>query len=267
MENLLKKFDGLEISPSTVHSHMVKNLNLSVKKATFEPEARNSDDNLQARFDWFMQWKDTNLDFINNCVFIDEAGFHTNMKRTRAWSRKGEKAIVKTPVTRAPSHTIIGAISTLGVVQVSLRKPLPAPPKKKAPKTRKLNKGTKRNADDLAEEEEEEEEPATNVEKKQPKGTTAVHFVNFINSVLDEMDENEEMKEFYLVMDNASIHKSQPMKREIERRDYKIMYLLAYSPELNPIEQFWSVVKSKLKRTKLLDKETLSTRIAVTTSL
>jgi hypothetical protein len=37
MENLLKNFDGLEISPSTVHNHMVKNLNLSVKKATFEP--------------------------------------------------------------------------------------------------------------------------------------------------------------------------------------------------------------------------------------
>lgn len=52
------------------------------------------------------------------------------------------------------------------------------------------------------------------------------------------------------------------MKREIERRGYKIMYLPAYSPELNPIEQFWSIVKSKLKRTKLLDKETLSTRIA-----
>jgi transposase len=40
------------------------------------------------------------------------------------------------------------------------------------------------------------------------------------------------------------------------------MCLPAYSPELNPIEQLWSIVKSKLKRTKLLDKETLSTRIA-----
>jgi hypothetical protein len=40
------------------------------------------------------------------------------------------------------------------------------------------------------------------------------------------------------------------------------MYLPVHSPELNPIEQSWSVVKSKLKLTKLLDKETLSTRIA-----
>ncbi|ORX59497.1 hypothetical protein DM01DRAFT_1399007, partial [Hesseltinella vesiculosa] len=30
------------------------------------------------------------------------------------------------------------------------------------------------------------------------------------------------------------------------------------SPELNPIEQFWSVVKSKVKRHKLLETETLT---------
>jgi hypothetical protein len=212
--------------------------NLSVKKAAFEPEARNSDDNLKTRYEWFMQWKDTNLDFVSNCVFIDEPGFYINMKRSWAWSRKGKKAIIKAPVTEAPSHTIIGSIYTLGVTQVSLRKPLHPPPKKKALKKRKLNQVTKRNADDLVEEEKEQEEPTANVENNQPKGATKVHFVNFMNSVLDEMDKNEEMKGFYLVTDNASIHKSEPMTREIERRGYKTMYLPAYSPELNPIEQF-----------------------------
>ncbi|KAI9303216.1 hypothetical protein BJ944DRAFT_151983, partial [Cunninghamella echinulata] len=33
---------------------------------------------------------------------------------------------------------------------------------------------------------------------------------------------------------------------------------------LNPIEQFWSIVKTKLKRIKLLDEEELDERIAVT---
>lgn len=63
-------------------------------------------------------------------------------------------------------------------------------------------------------------------------------------------------------MDNASIHRSQPMIRKIEKRGYKIMYPPPYSSELNPIEQFWYLVKSKLKRQKLLDNKTLSTRIA-----
>ncbi|KAG2208080.1 hypothetical protein INT47_010442 [Mucor saturninus] len=42
----------------------------------------------------------------------------------------------------------------------------------------------------------------------------------------------------------------------IESRGYGCVYLPPYSPDLNPIEQFWSVVKSKLKREKLLEAET-----------
>ena len=35
------------------------------------------------------------------------------------------------------------------------------------------------------------------------------------------------------------------------------MYLPPYSPELNPIEQFWSLVKGKMKRGQLLTEENL----------
>ena len=37
---------------------------------------------------------------------------------------------------------------------------------------------------------------------------------------------------------------------------------LPYSSELNPIEQFWSVIKSRSKRERLLQKKTLSSRIS-----
>ena len=40
------------------------------------------------------------------------------------------------------------------------------------------------------------------------------------------------------------------------------MYLPPYFPELNPIEQFWLVVKSKVKQNKFLEKESLMTRIS-----
>ncbi|CEG71935.1 hypothetical protein RMATCC62417_07578 [Rhizopus microsporus] len=48
----------------------------------------------------------------------------------------------------------------------------------------------------------------------------------------------------------------------VESRGYRCVYLPSYSPELNPIEQFWSVVKSKVKQSKLLETETLMTRIS-----
>ena len=78
---------------------------------------------------------------------------------------------------------------------------------------------------------------------------------------LDVMDKHELFKERYLVMDNAPIHKHTDIKSYIESRGYGCVYLPPYSPELNPIEQFWSVCKSKLKREALLEEETLTSRI------
>jgi transposase len=83
-----------------------------------------------------------------------------------------------------------------------------------------------------------------------------------MNVLLDIMDLNEDLKGNYLVMDNCTIHKSNPMMRKIESRGYKLMYLPPYSPELNPIEQFWAILKGKLKRHKLLTEEKMSDRIA-----
>jgi transposase len=39
------------------------------------------------------------------------------------------------------------------------------------------------------------------------------------------------------------------------------MYLPPYSPELNPIEQFWNAVKGRLKRDRLMTEENISSRI------
>jgi transposase len=62
-------------------------------------------------------------------------------------------------------------------------------------------------------------------------------------------------------MDNIPIHIHEDIARYVINRGYRCVYLPLYSPELNPIEQFWSVVKSKLKREKLLQKKTLTSKI------
>lgn len=49
-------------------------------------------------------------------------------------------------------------------------------------------------------------------------------------------------------MDSAPIHTSKIIDEMIKERDYKCIYLPHYSPELNLIEQFWSVVKGSVER-------------------
>jgi transposase len=47
----------------------------------------------------------------------------------------------------------------------------------------------------------------------------------------------------FVVMDNASFHKSQKTKELIESVGCKVMFLPPYSPDLNPIEKFWANMK------------------------
>ncbi|KAG1137738.1 hypothetical protein G6F37_011318 [Rhizopus arrhizus] len=168
------------------------------KEATLHPEERNSDDKLQQRFEWINRWAATDMDYMSNCVFVDESGFNINMRSPSAWS-------------------IVGAISALGVLDIELRVA-------EKPKQRKVEGGRKRKQTS---------------DTKRAKGTTTGYYLNFIRKTLDEMDKNPLMKE----VTGAPIFPP-------------------YSPELNPIEQFWSVVKNKVKRGVFSDNEDLKTRIA-----
>ncbi|KAL1926409.1 hypothetical protein VTP01DRAFT_5738 [Rhizomucor pusillus] len=93
-------------------------------------------------------------------------------------------------------------------------------------------------------------------------GNVTGHYLSFLKATMDEMDKYPCIEDNYLVMDNAPIHKSEDIGEYIESRGYRYAYLPSYSPDLNPIEQFWSVVKSKVKRDRFLETETLMTRIS-----
>lgn len=47
----------------------------------------------------------------------------------------------------------------------------------------------------------------------------------------------------YVIMDNASFHKSQKTIELIESVECKVIFLPPYSPNLNPIEKFWANMK------------------------
>ncbi|KAG1164952.1 hypothetical protein G6F36_013604 [Rhizopus arrhizus] len=204
---------------------MTTECNLSIKQAQFQPVERNSEEKIQQRYDWVQKWQQTDLDFTTNCVSLDEAAFHINLKRGMAWSKKGTSAIVTVPTTKANATSILGAISATGIINVSLRVP-------KCIKKRKLGR----------------EIDGYSIE------TVTGHYLSFLKATLDEMDKYPKMKGYHLVMNNAPIHSSIDIGKYIHSRGYRCVYLLPYSRELNPIEQFWSVVKSKVKRNKFLER-------------
>jgi transposase len=54
-----------------------------------------------------------------------------------------------------------------------------------------------------------------------------------------------------VIMDNASIHKRKEIREAIEKACCHLVYQPTYSPDLNPIEHFWSWLKRKIRALKL----------------
>jgi transposase len=50
-----------------------------------------------------------------------------------------------------------------------------------------------------------------------------------------------------VIMDNASFHKGGRIIELIEQAHCEVMYLPAYSPDLNPIEHQWTAIKNTMR--------------------
>ena len=64
-----------------------------------------------------------------------------------------------------------------------------------------------------------------------------------------------------VVMDNLAPHKSQPTLALIQQAGAEVLFLPAYSPDLNPIEPMWSKVKNTLRSLEARTREALQEAI------
>lgn len=214
---------------------------MTIKRLRRQFKARNDPKRIDARYEWVMKYDNSDMDFLQNCIFIDESGFDINMRPSYGRSVSGTSAIASTPSTKAESHSILGVIATVGVVNIDVRVP-------QMNKRIKVAGGPKRKT--------------ATTKKSRKKGTTTGHYLNFLSGTLDHLDKYPELKGFYLVMDNAPIHNHEEIETLVTNRGYRCVCIPPYSPELNSIEQFWSLVKNRVnKRSKFKDKEDLFTRI------
>ncbi|CEG74426.1 hypothetical protein RMATCC62417_09650 [Rhizopus microsporus] len=167
-ERLLKRFNDLKVSRSTVYNFMRSECNLSLKKADFHSIERNSPTKIEERHDWVCKWENTDMNFLTNCMFLDESAFDINMKCSRAWSKNGARAIVTGSTTRVNITSILGAISAAGLITAGVKKPRPA-------KKRKAYGYTS-------------------------SGTVTGHYLSFLKITLDEMDKHPHMEGHYVVI-------------------------------------------------------------------
>lgn len=75
-------------------------------------------------------------------------------------------------------------------------------------------------------------------------GTTKNAFLHFVQTALVASLHQGDV----VVMDNLRAHYTDGVKEAIGNVGASILYLPPYSPELNPIEQTWSKLKTSLRR-------------------
>jgi transposase len=110
---LREKFVGLNVSPKTVCLHMKRKCQVTYKRIIPQYFGRNSPNTVEKRFTIVSSWMQSGIDFMNDCVFIDESGFNRNMHRAYGWSEKNVPCKMSLQ-TKGPNVTIIGAISSRG---------------------------------------------------------------------------------------------------------------------------------------------------------
>ena len=88
--------------------------------------------------------------------------------------------------------------------------------------------------------------------------STSETFIGFLRMILAGTG-----SKIYIVTDNSSIHKSHKVQDFIASQDgmVKLFYLPAYSPQLTPIEQAWSLVKQAVGKKLIQTKEELKANL------
>lgn len=247
-QKLCEKFTGLEISIPGLYKHIADKCCITLKQATKYTMERDALRTVELRFSIVSQWKAAGVNFSENCVFVDEAGFNSQLMRSRAWSKKGEPALVKVHTQKGVNISIVGCISSFGTVCFSKVEPLKQSDAAQIEKEFPAQSSSKKRKA--------ESKPA-----QLKKGTTAYHIVKFMESVMDILDKHDK-KGMFIVMDNCRIHHSRFVVEAINNRGYKPLFMPPYSPFLNPIEECWSKIKKHIRRNPLDKSDTLTPRIA-----
>lgn len=174
-EKLCKEFEGLKISVSGIHKHLVNKVHINLKRIENITAARNCYRVITLKKSIIEQYmNDIGLSFAKNCVFIGEAGLNLHTHRCYGCSYKGNPAKSAVPTGKVITITISGAISQAGIINVGVKKLESVSSKKRKAYGKEVKVNGK-------------------------FGTRNKHFLAYLTNVMEVLDKND-MNGQYIVM-------------------------------------------------------------------
>lgn len=191
------------ISTSGLSKHIISKLNITLKIVRPVPVQRNSHDVKQQRKEYVQSICSIGDDeLLKHFVFFDESGFDTQRLKSFGRAQRGQSP---NPVhcPKKQRYNLIGAVSGQGTVLLEshLRRP--------RDRTSTIN------------------------------GTKILEFMVRLTDLLRVYCDSHDVdyERIHIVLDNAGIHRTEPVLDFLDNSGFTILFLPPYSPFLNAIEE------------------------------
>ncbi|KAG1451954.1 hypothetical protein G6F56_007947 [Rhizopus delemar] len=198
---LCAAFDDLTINESSVYRHITDKLQFTLTRTQPRIAERNSEDTIEKRQQFVECLMENSVDFKRQCVFVDESGFKKNMVRPVGWPKKGTPVKVEVQL-EGTNLSILGCMSVYGLITVSQQVP-----KSKGYKKQKI----------------------VGIKRALPHGIKSSRFLLFVEEMISTLNKLG-LHNMHIVMDNATIHKTEEVVTAIRDNGHTALFLLPYSP-------------------------------------
>ncbi|KAI9279566.1 hypothetical protein BY458DRAFT_405443, partial [Sporodiniella umbellata] len=118
---LSEEFQGISVTARSLRSYMRNRLHLRYKRTQSQLYNNlNDKDTIRLRHEFVSAWVKEKIDFFSEVAFISETKFSRSVKRIKAWPGLDRPCRTTTNAS-GPNATIIAAISSNGVINISMR--------------------------------------------------------------------------------------------------------------------------------------------------
>ncbi|KAI9006609.1 hypothetical protein CLU79DRAFT_690787, partial [Phycomyces nitens] len=112
LRNSKKTKTGMSLKTKPTKRHKIHLVNL------YDDNPQNDSTKISKSIAWVEERNKTDMDYLENWIFVDESGLDINTRHSGGWSTKDTPVIVTKSGNRAESHTILGAASAKYVVSM-----------------------------------------------------------------------------------------------------------------------------------------------------
>jgi transposase len=105
----------IKMSKSTV-SRILTDIGYTMKLLRLEPEARNSGEQLEARFNYAQMFMNDRPVERGHVIWVDETGFNLHLRRRCGRSTRGTRATAVVPSARGRNISVVAAMSETGLL-------------------------------------------------------------------------------------------------------------------------------------------------------